>query len=647
MTITTEPTPLSYNGNGSTTDFSITWKYFAKSDVVATLRDSDDAETTWVLDTDYTLTAAGVDTGGTLTATTAPASGETLVISLDPPNTQDSSLPVGGALPSSTIEDELDQAAQRDGKLETLFNRALRVPKTDLRTDDDLELPIDTVRANKFLKFDGNGNPTAAEGTATLGETGLFSQDTESELTISSGSVTPTVAEHSIDTEGDASTDNLDNIVTTNLADGRMLLIRGENASRVVTVRNAQGGAGQINTRGDVNVPLGVEKYMLLQRRGSDWYEVQIGNSSVVDDDSPQLGGALDTNSYAINESEGSAVASDTTTNIWVTDGNTVHVTGTTTITSFGTAPRVGAWRKVIFDGALTLTHGANLSLPGSANITTAADDFAFVYADTTTQFDVIYFKKNGEPVVGHGNVDVQTFTSSDTWTKPSSAPSTAEALVEVWGAGGSGGSRTSTGNAGGGGSGGYVSIIVPLSVLSATETVTIGAGGAGVSGDADGNTGGTTSCVVGSKTLSLVGGTGGGNDANGSAVEGGNSGRISGTFSTGGTDTNAVWPHGVNDKTGSGLNGAAGGFVSSGNAPAGGGNSVNGGGGGGGSASTAGGTRTGGTSVNGGNGGAGGANTGGNGTAGTAPSGGGGGAVQGGTSGAGGNGQVRISVRW
>ena len=112
------------------------------------------------------------------------------------------------------------------------------------------------------------------------------------------------------------------------------------------------------------------------------------------------LGSVLDTNEFAINESEGSDVASAGTTDIWVTDGNTLHVTGTTTITSFDTAPRVGAWRKVIFDGILTLTDGANLNLPGGANIITAADDFAFVYAETTTLFKVLYFKASGAPII-------------------------------------------------------------------------------------------------------------------------------------------------------------------------------------------------------------------------------------------------------
>lgn len=109
---------------------------------------------------------------------------------------------------------------------------------------------------------------------------------------------------------------------------------------------------------------------------------------------------AITMSGKSVIEAEGAAVASAATTEIWATDGNTRHITGTTTITSLGTASQAGQWQKIIFDGALTLTHGANLNLPGSANITTAADDFAWVYADTTTQHDVLYFKKDGTAVV-------------------------------------------------------------------------------------------------------------------------------------------------------------------------------------------------------------------------------------------------------
>jgi len=350
----------------------------------------------------------------------------------------------------------------------------------------------------------------------------------------------------------------------------------------------------------------------------------------------------------SIIQAEGAAITAAATTEIWTTDGDTCHITGNTGITSFGTAAQAGMRKLLIMDGTPLLTHAANLNLPGSVDYQCAAGDILDVYADTTAQHDVRVYPKSGNQVVAPTNVDVQTFTSTDTWTKPSGAPTTAETLIEIWGAGGSGASRTTTGNASGGGAGGYASLILPLSSLDATETPTIGTGGTGVSGNTNGNTGGTTSFTVGVKTLTITGGTGGTNVANGSAATGGSSGSISGTVVGGtGSNTNAVWPTGLDDASISGLNGATGGHVTSGNAPAAGGNSVNGGGGGGGSASTAGGTRTGGTSMNGGNGGDGGANTGGAGTTGTAPSGGGGGAVQGGTSGAGADGQIRVTVRW
>lgn len=124
--------------------------------------------------------------------------------------------------------------------------------------------------------------------------------------------------------------------------------------------------------------------------------------SDLTDDTTPQLGGALDSNSHAINESEGTAVASVAgTTDIWAADGNTLHVTGTETITSLGTAPRVGARRRVIADGAFTLTHSANLNCPGAANIVAAFGDSFDVYADTTTQHDIQNFTRaSGEALV-------------------------------------------------------------------------------------------------------------------------------------------------------------------------------------------------------------------------------------------------------
>lgn len=70
------------------------------------------------------------------------------------------------------------------------------------------------------------------------------------------------------------------------------------------------------------------------------------------------------------------SVASATTTDIGAIASQNVTVTGTTTITGFGTVA-AGTFRRLRFSGILTLTHNAtSLILPNSgSNITTAAGD--------------------------------------------------------------------------------------------------------------------------------------------------------------------------------------------------------------------------------------------------------------------------------
>jgi hypothetical protein len=102
-----------------------------------------------------------------------------------------------------------------------------------------------------------------------------------------------------------------------------------------------------------------------------------------------------------VNPRNGADVASATTTSIWTKDGDVIDVTGTVTITSLGTADRAGQRKVVRFTGALTLTNGANLIIPGSANITTANGDWMEVVAVTTTQHAVVFYQKaNGNSIV-------------------------------------------------------------------------------------------------------------------------------------------------------------------------------------------------------------------------------------------------------
>lgn len=93
-------------------------------------------------------------------------------------------------------------------------------------------------------------------------------------------------------------------------------------------------------------------------------------------------------------------VASDTTINLDTVNGFLVDVTGTTAITTVTLAQ--GQVRIVRFTGALTFTHGSSLVLPGAANITTAAGDYAILagYASSVVRC-ISYVKASGLGVAG------------------------------------------------------------------------------------------------------------------------------------------------------------------------------------------------------------------------------------------------------
>lgn len=102
-----------------------------------------------------------------------------------------------------------------------------------------------------------------------------------------------------------------------------------------------------------------------------------------------------------INGAE-STIASATTTAIGGVTSDKVSITGTTTITGFGTIA-AGTTRSGRFTGALTLTHNAtSLILPGAANITTAAgDSFQAVSLGSGNWVVYFYQKADGTAVVG------------------------------------------------------------------------------------------------------------------------------------------------------------------------------------------------------------------------------------------------------
>jgi hypothetical protein len=101
----------------------------------------------------------------------------------------------------------------------------------------------------------------------------------------------------------------------------------------------------------------------------------------------------------------GTAIASASSINLGAATGSNLHITGTTTITSLGTVA-AGVERRVIFDGALTLTHNAtSLVLPGNANITTAAGDSAVFISEGSGNWRCVSYNKADGTSVGAATI--------------------------------------------------------------------------------------------------------------------------------------------------------------------------------------------------------------------------------------------------
>lgn len=93
-------------------------------------------------------------------------------------------------------------------------------------------------------------------------------------------------------------------------------------------------------------------------------------------------------------------VDSDSIVNLNAIDGNYVHITGNTTITSFWSVA-LGVF-NICFDSVLTLTHNVtSLILPTGTNINTQAWDTMIIVWEWNGNWRVIsYQRKNGSPLV-------------------------------------------------------------------------------------------------------------------------------------------------------------------------------------------------------------------------------------------------------
>jgi hypothetical protein len=169
MTVSSTTVKNSYSGNGSTTQFAYGYKIFADSDLIVIIRtDSTGAETVKTLTTHYTVAGAGDASGGSITFTSGntPASGQTVVIIREVPQTQAIDYIANDPFPAESHEEGLDRGTMTTQQVQEELNRSIKLSRTNTMTSTEFTVGA-TDRANKVLAFDSSGEISVTQELGT------------------------------------------------------------------------------------------------------------------------------------------------------------------------------------------------------------------------------------------------------------------------------------------------------------------------------------------------------------------------------------------------------------------------------------------------------------------------------------------------
>ena len=168
MTVSSTTVKSTASGDGSTTQFAYTFKIFANTDLEVIIRSATGTETVKLLTTHYTVAGVGDASGGSITFTSGntPASGETVVIRREVPQTQAIDYIANDPFPAESHEEGLDRATMVAQQVSEESDRAIKLSKTNTMNSTEFSVGA-TDRASKVLGFDANGELTVTQELGT------------------------------------------------------------------------------------------------------------------------------------------------------------------------------------------------------------------------------------------------------------------------------------------------------------------------------------------------------------------------------------------------------------------------------------------------------------------------------------------------
>jgi hypothetical protein len=118
------------------------------------------------LTTDYTVTISSTTGQGSVTLVSAATGADRITIVGARAIQRSTDFVTGGDFFANTLNTELDSEVIFVQQVAETAERSLKAPVTD-PTSINMTLPFNTTRANKFLSFDADGNPTVTNAVGT------------------------------------------------------------------------------------------------------------------------------------------------------------------------------------------------------------------------------------------------------------------------------------------------------------------------------------------------------------------------------------------------------------------------------------------------------------------------------------------------
>ena len=188
MTVSTSNSVVILNADGSTHNFSFTFKIFAASDLKVIVRSTAGVETEKTLNSEYIIPTSSVenDSGGNIlfkynTGTSSdahysttdyrPANGEKVILRREQTQTQSLDLVDNDPFSATLIEAQLDKITMMVQGLQEEIDRAIRFSRTNLLDSDGAQITSSylevldnaSTRANKLLGFTSTGALSAVQ----------------------------------------------------------------------------------------------------------------------------------------------------------------------------------------------------------------------------------------------------------------------------------------------------------------------------------------------------------------------------------------------------------------------------------------------------------------------------------------------------